>query len=101
MFKISLILLLWFACSMANNTAVFGSISGFVYEQNSGEGMIGANVFLRGTSMGASTNVNGYYSIPRVPPGEYTLVCHYIGYRGFAQKIQNKPGTQLSDQINH
>ena len=43
------------------------TISGFVYEDSNGEALIGANVFLEGTQIGASTNQNGYYVIPRAP----------------------------------
>lgn len=63
------------------------TISGFVYDQENGESLIGANIYLEGTASGASSNRNGYYVIPDVEPGQYILICQYIGYRIFKQKI--------------
>ena len=50
-----------------------GSIRGFVYDDSNGEPVIFTNVYLKGTSYGASTDVNGYYAITKVPPGNYIL----------------------------
>src|SRR5262245_61479987 len=49
------------------------TIRGFVYDQGTGEPMIFTNVSLVGTAMGVATDVNGYFSISKVPPGPYTL----------------------------
>jgi hypothetical protein len=57
-----------------------GSIRGFVYDDSNGEPVIFTNVYLKGTSYGASTDVNGYYAITKVPPGNYTLTVTYLGY---------------------
>jgi len=57
-----------------------GVIRGFVYEKETGEPVIFANVLLQGTSFGASTDVNGYYVISKVPPGSYTLRATNLGY---------------------
>ncbi len=65
-----------------------GTISGFVYDKSSGEALIGANVFYEATHYGSMTNHNGYFSIPKVPPGEYTLHCQYIGYRSYTRQVK-------------
>ena len=57
-----------------------GNIRGFVYEKESGEPVIFCNVFLQGTTIGATTDINGMYNISKVSPGNYTLVVSYIGY---------------------
>lgn len=57
-----------------------GTIRGFIYEEKSGEPIIFTNVYLLNTSYGASTDVNGYFLISRIPPGEYTLTVTYLGY---------------------
>ena len=64
-----------------------GNISGFVYDKRNGEAMIGANIYIKGTMIGASTNTSGFFSIPKVPFGKYTLVCQYIGYETFSQDM--------------
>ena len=55
------------------------TISGFLKEKLTGEVLIGANVYLKGTITGTSTNSYGYYSLT-VPEGDYFLVFSYIGY---------------------
>ena len=38
------------------------------------------NVFLKGTTIGAPTDVNGMYNISKVSSGNYQLVVTYLGY---------------------
>ncbi len=57
-----------------------GSVRGFVYEEESGNPVIFTNVYLEGTTYGTSTDVNGYYSITKVPVGKYTLVSYSLGF---------------------
>jgi len=56
-----------------------GSISGRVTDQD-GDPLIGANVILKGTLLGAATDADGRYSIRRITPGSYTLKTSMIGY---------------------
>ncbi len=75
---------LWLTCTtvqVSAQSAPKASVGGFVYDAANGEALIGANVYIEGTLIGSSTNVSGYYVIPKVPPGSYTLVFHYIGYK--------------------
>lgn len=60
--------------------AQLGSIKGFVYDKDNGEPCMFANVFVLGTNYGAATDVNGYFSIPKIPDGDYSLVITYVGY---------------------
>jgi len=57
-----------------------GKISGIVKDADTGEALPGANVIIEGTTLGASTDLDGYYSIINVPPGRYTLKVIYVGY---------------------
>ncbi|MBX7151035.1 TonB-dependent receptor [bacterium] len=70
------------------------SISGFVYDAGDREALIGANIFIKETLRGASTNLNGYFVIPKIEPGDYTLVCQYIGYKPYNATIHFKAGEQ-------
>ncbi|GAB4335511.1 MAG: hypothetical protein Kow0037_15490 [Calditrichia bacterium] len=58
-----------------------GKIAGSVRDASTGEPLIGANIVLKGTTMGASTDVDGYFFIINVPVGEYTLEVSMIGYQ--------------------
>ncbi len=58
-----------------------GKISGKVTDLQTGQPLIGANVLIVGTSLGAATDVNGDYSISHINPGVYTVRTSYIGYK--------------------
>ena len=57
-----------------------GKIAGQVTDANTGEPLIGANVLVKDSYFGASTDLDGYYAILNIPPGTYTLQVEYIGY---------------------
>ena len=67
-------------------------INGYIIDAQSSETLISANVYLEETFQGATTNRSGYYSIPDVLPGTYTLVASYIGYTEYRQTITVKIG---------
>lgn len=69
--------LLFFVASVA--TAQSGKIEGRVVDTQ-GESLVGVNVFVDGTTRGASTDIDGNYFILNVRPGTYTLVATYIGF---------------------
>ncbi len=71
---------LFLLAASANLNAQTASVRGFVYEAGSGEAAMFANVQLEGTTFGASTDVNGYFMITKVPEGKYTLLVTYLGY---------------------
>lgn len=58
-----------------------GKVVGKVTDLESGDALIGANVLINGTNLGAATDVNGDFVILNIPPGTYTLVARYIGFR--------------------
>jgi len=57
-----------------------GSITGIIYDQKSGDQLIGVNVLVEGTSFGGTTDLNGRYLISNLGAGEYTLRVSYVGY---------------------
>ena len=60
--------------------AQVGKISGVVKDASTGEALIGANVLIEGTTMGAATNLDGYFVILNVPPRTYSLKASMVGY---------------------
>ena len=76
-YSIVITLVLCTAATRAGNT---GKIAGLVKDAQTGEALVGANVTLTGTSMGAATNIDGYYVILNVPPGKYTMASSAVGY---------------------
>lgn len=73
-----LLLSLGGAAALAGTT---GKIAGIVKDPATGEEIIGASVLLEGSTLGAATNIEGYYVILNVPPGAYTLVVSAVGYQ--------------------
>ena len=57
------------------------SISGTVKDSLNSDELIGANVFIKRTSLGAATANNGQYQINNVGLGTYTVKVSYIGYQ--------------------
>jgi TonB-dependent receptor len=57
-----------------------GQITGRVTDADSKEYLPGANVMLKGTGFGASSDRNGIFRIANVPAGDYEMVVRYIGY---------------------
>ncbi|MFN0157124.1 MAG: TonB-dependent receptor [Bacteroidota bacterium] len=71
-----------------------GTIRGKVTDRRTGEALPFANVIVRGTNFGASTNNEGEFEIERVSPGVYTLVVTLIGY-----KSQEIPNTSVQSAV--
>src|SRR6478609_3771194 len=57
-----------------------GTIKGTVKDETTGEGIIGANVFIEGTTQGAVTDIEGNFTLPKVKVGKYNLLISFISY---------------------
>jgi outer membrane receptor protein involved in Fe transport len=75
-FIISLILI-----STHTYAGVTGKIAGKVTDTQNGEELIGINVLIEGTTMGAATGINGTYIILNIEPGVYSLVFSGVGFQ--------------------
>ncbi len=82
-----------------------GSVSGRVIDEN-GEGLPGAKILVKGTTVGAVTDLNGNYSIT-LPNNNSQIVISYIGYMteeisatSSTLNVQLQPDlTQLSEVV--
>ena len=68
-----------------------GSIQGKITDIKTGESIVGASVFIKGTSIGASTDIEGNYHIKNVKPGNYIIIVSFISYR-----VDTIPGIKVS-----
>lgn len=57
-----------------------GKIAGRITDAKTGDPLIGTNVVVEGTTLGAAADVEGYYVILNVPPGKYTVIFSSVGY---------------------
>lgn len=66
-----------------SGTRIFGKVT----ELGSDESLLGANVIIKGTSVGTSVDLDGNYIIQNVRPGLYTLEVTYIGFKPISREI--------------
>lgn len=82
------------------------NVAGTVISADDGKVLPGTNVVVKGTTFGATTDVDGYYSLEAFS-GSDTLVFSYVGYRTQEVPINGRteidvalaPGAILSDEI--
>ncbi|MEJ7780498.1 MAG: TonB-dependent receptor [Daejeonella sp.] len=58
-----------------------GKISGKINDTKTGEALIELTVKITGSQSGASTDVEGRYTLGNLTPGKYSLTFSYIGYQ--------------------
>jgi hypothetical protein len=87
---LTLLLFLVTAAHPASEEA--GTISGYVTDRSTGEFLIGANVMIVGTQIGAITNTSGFYSIPNAPAGAIRVRVSFIGYATRFQSMNLNAG---------
>jgi outer membrane receptor protein involved in Fe transport len=74
---LAIILSLCIHTMYAGNT---GRITGRVTDLQTGEPLVGANIIITGTMIGAAADNQGRFSILNVPPGTYSIRASFIGY---------------------
>jgi len=57
-----------------------GRLAGRITDATTGEPLPFVNVVIMGSTLGAATDIDGYYSIINVPPGNYDVKASAIGY---------------------
>lgn len=75
-----------------------GVISGSVTGED-GSPVIGANVVLAGTYLGAATDASGQYTIKNVPPGTYTITASAVGFRKQSKTVTVVEGETASQDF--
>lgn len=58
-----------------------GKLAGKVTDAQTGEPLVGANIIIDGTTMGAASDLDGDYYIINVPPGTYSVTASMVGYQ--------------------
>jgi len=79
-------------------TAQNGTLRGIVTD-DAGEALVGANVYLEGTTMGSSTDEDGTFIILDIPAGSYTAVAAYLSYKTQKQSIDISGGETVTQNF--
>jgi hypothetical protein len=68
----------------------YGTIRGFIYNKENGEPVAFSNVYLKGTTTGASSDMNGFFSVNKITPGSYTLMVTNLEFDTISETITIK-----------
>ncbi|MBK6823925.1 MAG: TonB-dependent receptor [Saprospiraceae bacterium] len=77
-----------------------GDIRGNVYDKSTGEPISFASVYLKGTTVGTTTNESGFYTLSAIPIGDYTLVVSFIGYDTLTYDFSLRKGQIINKQFS-
>ena len=58
-----------------------GKLSGIVKDDVSGEPLVGANIIVVGTPLGAASGIDGSYYVLNISPGKYDIQVSMVGYK--------------------
>ena len=79
--KIFLLLTLFFISATYAQETTKGTIAGKLMDKEiAGETLPFANVIIKGTSQGTTTDIDGLYSLENITPGTYTVIYSFVGY---------------------
>ena len=81
--------LIFLTCNMLGQNAI---IRGTVYEKETGEPSFGTNVKIKGTGIGSSTDINGFYQINKLKEGTVTLEISNIEFKTIEYNVTLKNG---------
>ena len=70
-----------------------GTITGQVENSETARPLVGANIILTGTELGAASGEDGQFTITGVPPGNYAVRVTHIGYESASRNIEVNDGS--------
>lgn len=74
------------------------TLSGYLKDAQTGEALIGANIFVEELKQGVATNVYGFYSLT-VPQGKYNVKLSYLGYQDKFQAVDLTNDAKLTIEL--
>lgn len=99
--KFLVLLIIWIGLTIWSQQANAQSnvtLSGYLKDAATGEGLIGASIFVKERATGAVTNTYGFYSLS-LPAGKYTLSFSYIGFVTQTQVIDLQANKTVSLEL--
>lgn len=76
------LILLFITVQLSAQTTISGTI-----KASGGERLPGANIYLKGSFDGASSDVDGNFSFKTQKTGSFLLMVEYLGYESFAKEV--------------
>lgn len=104
-FKLTIIITLLFGFSALMFAGTTGKIAGKVTDASTGEPLLGVNIIVGETTLGAASSTDGSYTILNIPPGTYNVVFSMVGYEKITVRnvrveidLTTTLNTQLSEE---
>jgi len=76
-----------------------GTVKGFVYDKANGEPVPFSNVYFKGTTIGSNTDINGFFNINRIPPGDYVLIAVSLDFDTIKESVSVTAGSIISKKL--
>ncbi len=76
----SIFTLILLAVITSQGLAQTGNLTGIIVDKQTGEELVGVNVYIRSISNGTVSDISGNYNI-RLEPGTYTIEYSYVSYQ--------------------
>jgi hypothetical protein len=76
-----------------------GEVRGFLYDIKSGEPVLFSPVFLKGTKFGTNTDINGFFSLSKIPAGDYQIYVVNLLYDTIVETISINSGKILNKKF--
>ena len=80
LFTFSALILLFSLLFTVSAQVGTGKLAGKITDAETGEPLIGANVVIKNTTLGAAADLEGNYFILNITPGTYEVLFSYVGY---------------------
>jgi hypothetical protein len=74
------------------------TLSGYIRDATSGEGLIGATVYVEEIKSGTVTNLYGYYALT-LSAGAYNITYDYLGYRAVVRQVELNAATAVNVEL--
>lgn len=94
--RLMFLFILFLASTVLSQNA---TLSGYITDAGTGEGLISANVYISEIESGTTSNQYGFYSIT-IPKGEYTIQFSYAGYKKEIVKINLNYSVSTNIELN-
>lgn len=75
------------------------TVKGFVYDKSNGEPVPFCNVYFQGTSIGANTDINGFFNINRIPEGNYRLIVSSFDFDTLRESISVSANSIITKKL--
>lgn len=76
------------------------NIVGHILDKKTGEHLSFITLFLKGTTIGTSTDASGHYYLKNLPEGKFTLVMKTMGYKTVETPVTLKKGKTLEINLD-